>query len=64
MLLYKASIIVKHGNDCVIVCSRKREESGDTNSTAVGSIWQWDVAHVDISMLVEFDAAGSFGEGI
>jgi hypothetical protein len=63
-MLYTASIIIKHGNDCVIVCSRKREDAGDTNSTAVGSIWRWDAAHADIGMLVEFDASGSFGEGI
>ena len=63
-MLYTSSIIVEHGNDCVIVCSRKREDSGDTNSTAVSSIWWWDAAHVDIGMLMEFDAAGSFGEGI
>ena len=64
-MLYTSSILVKHGNDGMIVCSRKREDSGDMDSMAVGSIWWWDAAHVlDISMLMEFDAAGTFGEGI
>ena len=63
-MLYTTSIIVKHGNDGMILCSRKREDSGDTDSRAVGSIWQWNAAHIDIGMLMEFNTASSLCEGI
>jgi hypothetical protein len=58
MHIYTASIINKHGNDGMIVYNRKRRDSGDVDSTAIGSIGRWNTAHVDIGMLVKFDTTG------